>query len=227
MSAAYGLIFDVDGVIADTETVNAQASIEVFAEMFDLQGVRREDFEAGVGRGAEEYMRAAARVHGRELTDEQVREASRMRQEKFLARLAADPLPPFPGVRELLDEALQAPDFTVGIATSSDRVKAGAVLASAQIPLEQVAYINGSEVKHKKPDPALFLQCAARMNTAPARCVVIEDAPNGIEAACAAGCRCVAVTNSFPAGRLRQADRVVQALTEVAVQELRDLLDAS
>jgi len=59
----YGLIFDVDGVITDTEPVNAQASIEVFADLFGVEGVQRSDFEAGLGRGAEEYVKAAARVH--------------------------------------------------------------------------------------------------------------------------------------------------------------------
>ncbi len=224
MSTTYGLIFDVDGVIADTEAVNARASIEVFAERFALQGVKREDFEDGVGRGAEEYMRAAARVHGLELTDEQVLDASRLRQEKFLAMLAADPLPPFPGVRELMDAAITDADFTVGIATSSDRHKAGAVLKAAKIPVERIAYVNGSDVTHKKPDPELFLRCAQRMAIDPARCVVIEDAPNGIEAARAAGCCCVAVTNSFPSDRLQDANRVVNALTEIDLASLRDLI---
>ena len=50
MGKLYGLIFDVDGVIADTEAVNARASIQVFAELFDLHDVVREDFEAGLGR---------------------------------------------------------------------------------------------------------------------------------------------------------------------------------
>ena len=87
MPARYGLIFDVDGVIADTESVNARASIKVFAEMFGLAGVRREDFEAGLGRGAEAYMQAAAQVHGLELTPEQLAAATKARQENFLALL--------------------------------------------------------------------------------------------------------------------------------------------
>ena len=58
----YGLIFDVDGVIADTEAVNARASIKVFADLFGVEGVVREDYEAGLGRGAEEYVKAGARV---------------------------------------------------------------------------------------------------------------------------------------------------------------------
>ena len=77
----YGLIFDVDGVIADTEAVNAQASIQVFAELLDIEGVRREDFEAGLGRGAAAYVRAAAPAHGVEL-DERARLLSASRESR-------------------------------------------------------------------------------------------------------------------------------------------------
>jgi len=54
--------------------------------------------------------------------------------------------------------------------------------------------------------------------------VVIEDAPNGIEAAKAAGCRCIAVTNSVDAGQLEQADRVVDSLEEIDLDQIRTLL---
>ena len=115
----YGLIFDVDGVIADTEAVNARASIRVFAQLFGLPGVQREDFAAGLGRGAAEYMRAAARVHGLELTDEQIEQACRARQENFLNDLHEQPPHPFPGVLELIQAALARSDFRLAIATSS------------------------------------------------------------------------------------------------------------
>jgi len=68
MGKVYGLIFDVDGVIADTEAVNARATIKVFYDLFGLEGVVRKDFEAGLGRGAEEYVKAGAGIHGLELT---------------------------------------------------------------------------------------------------------------------------------------------------------------
>ncbi|MBD3344137.1 MAG: HAD hydrolase-like protein, partial [Chitinivibrionales bacterium] len=113
----YGLIFDVDGVIADTEAVNAAASIRVFADLFGIHDVKREDFEAGLGRGAEEYMKAAGRVHGLDLTDEQVARSTQVRQENFLAMLKEKPLPPFPGVVELMSAALDSDNFKVAIAT--------------------------------------------------------------------------------------------------------------
>jgi len=96
----YGLIFDVDGVIADTEAVNAAASIRMFADLFGLQDVKRADFEKGLGRGAEAYVRAAAEEHGFAMTAEQVAQATKVRQEYFLKVLKNNPLPAFPGVLE-------------------------------------------------------------------------------------------------------------------------------
>lgn len=216
----YGLIFDVDGVIADSEKVNAEASIKVFADLFDCHDVQRKDFEAGLGRGAEEYVRAAARVHGLELTAEQVAAATAARQVNFLKILEEASLPPFPGALELMSAALAREDFRVAIATSSTRSKSEAVLQSAQIPYKEMVYITGSQVKNKKPDPELFLIAAKGIGLSPQDCVVIEDAPNGVQAAHAAGCKCIAVTNSTSAENLAQAERVVFALSEVGLEDV-------
>jgi HAD superfamily hydrolase (TIGR01509 family) len=225
MTARYGLIFDVDGVVADTERVNAEVSITVFADLFGVHGVQRKDFEAGLGRGAEAYIRAAATVHGLDPDDEQVAAATRMRQERFIRALQEQPLPPFPGVAERVAEALERPDVAPAIATSSARQKAEAVLRAARIPFERMVVVTGDDVRRKKPDPELFATAAARLALAPDRCVVIEDAPNGVEAAHAAGCRCVAVTNSAPAAALAAADRVLASLAEIGLDELLALTD--
>jgi len=227
MNLNYGLIFDVDGVIADTEAVNARASIQVFADLFGLTGVRRDDFEAGLGRGAEAYMRAAAEQHGFEMTAVQVAAATAARQDTFLKMLAADPLPAFPGVLELMAAALASDDFLVAIATSSTRLKSEVVLKSASVPYQQMVYVNGDDVTRKKPDPELFLIAARRISTPPVRCVVIEDAPNGVQAAKAAGCTCIAITNSTTAAKLSQADLVVDDLFQVSLQDLIDLINWS
>lgn len=225
MQANYGLIFDVDGVIADTEAVNAAASIQVFADLFGLEGVQREDFEAGLGRGAAAYIRAAAERHDFEMTAEQVAAATAARQDYFLRMLAANPLPAFPGVLELMTAALASDQFRVAIATSSTRLKSEAVLKSASVPYRRVVYVNGDDVTRKKPDPELFLIASERIGIPPGRCVVIEDAPNGVQAAKAAGCACIAVTNSTTAAKLVQADRVVDDLTQVRLQDISALIE--
>jgi len=224
MNKLYGLIFDVDGVIADTEAVNARVSIKVFADLFGIEGVVREDFEAGLGRGAEEYVKAAARVHGMELTDEQVRQATRLRQEYFLNILNEEPLPPFPGVLELMEKAMQAEDFRLAIATSGTLEKSRAVLNATGVPYQKVVYINGNDVTHKKPDPKLFLLAAERSGVEPANCVVIEDAPNGVQAARAAGAKCIAVTNSTTAANLQQADLVCDSLEQIDLETVTRLI---
>jgi HAD superfamily hydrolase (TIGR01509 family) len=224
MGDLYGLIFDVDGVIADTEAVNARASIQMFEDLFGLMGVKRADFEAGLGRGAEAYVLAAANAYHFEMSPDQVAQATEARQEYFLRMLAEEPLPPFPGVLELMHAAMARDDFCVGIATSSTKEKSEAVLKSAGIPYDQMAYINGSDVTRKKPDPQLFLLCAERMGVPSERCVVIENAPDGVEAAKTAGSKCIAVTNSTTANRLAKADRVVDSLAEVDIEAVVEML---
>lgn len=227
MSKPYGLIFDIDGVIADTEAVNARATIEVFEDLLGVKGVKREDFEAGLGRGAEEYVKAGAKVHGLKLTEHQVRKITQLRQEYFLELLHKEPLPPFPGVLELMNEAIESPDFRVAIATSGTLEKSRAVLEATKVPYQKLVYVNGSEVKNKKPDPELFLLAASRMNIEPARCVVIEDAPNGAQAAKAAGAKCIAVTNSASADKLQEADLVCDSLEQISLDMIQGLVDAS
>lgn len=225
MAGPYGLIFDVDGVIADTEAINARASIRVFADLLAIEGVKREDFEAGLGRGAEAYVQAAARVHGITLTPDQVAQVTARRQQCFLEILASELLPAFPGVLELIEAAMECDDIRVGIATSSTRAKSEAVLKSAGVPFGQLVYINGDDVTKKKPDPQLFLICAERLGIDPSRCVVIEDAPNGVEAAKAAGSKCIAVTNSTTADKLGQADLIVDELTDIDVETIVQLIE--
>ncbi len=227
MMELYGLIFDVDGVIADTEPLNARVTIRVLEEMYGLRGLKPEDFAAGVGRGAEAYVKAGAHSHGLELSDEQAKAAARLRERYLIEALHQEPLPAFPGVLDLIQAALSRPEFRLAIATSASRDLSRAILESARVPYQQMAYVSGSEVKKKKPDPELFLAAARRMSLAPARCVVFEDAPSGVQAARAAVAHCIAVTNTVPAGELAGADLVCDSLEKVDLATIRSLVDGN
>jgi HAD superfamily hydrolase (TIGR01509 family) len=226
MSTLYGLIFDVDGVIADSESVNVRATARAFEDILGIKGVCARDFEAGIGRGAAAYVRAGARAHGKELTADETHRIADARQEQFLAILRHEPLPAFPGVLELITAARNDKRFAVAIATSSTREKSGQVLQSARVPYETMVYICGDDVERKKPHPELFLTACDRLGLMPAQCVVIEDAPNGIRAARAAGCTCIAVTNTCPQDVLAEADLVVDNLTNVTLNTITKLLEA-
>ncbi len=225
MDKLYGLIFDVDGVIADTEPVNAKATIRVFEGMFGLKGVKPEDFEAGIGRGAERYVLAAAEVHAMKLTDEQVKAAAGLREQYLIRAIQEEPLPAFPGVLELIDSALHRHDFRLAIATSASLELSRSILESAKVPYQKMVYVTGSEIARKKPDPELFLVAARRMNIEPEYCVVFEDAPSGVQAAKAAGAKCIAVTNSTNAENLREADLIRDSLEQIDLDMIKKLID--
>ncbi len=227
MTQLYGLIFDVDGVIADTEPVNARVTIRVFEDMFGLKGVRPEDFAAGIGEGAEAYVKAAADVHGLQLTDQQIKAAAQLRQDYFLQTVSKEPLQAFPGVLELMNNALQDKRFRLAIATSGSLEMSRAILESAKVPYKRMVYVTGSEVKRKKPDPELFLIAASRIGIRPANCVVFEDAPGGVQAAKAAGARCIAVTNSTDAENLQQADLVCDSLEQINLDTIINLIEGN
>ena len=225
MSGLCGLIFDVDGVIADTEALNAKVTARVFAELFDLDNVVRKDFEAGIGREAEEYVKAGLIAHGLVPTNQQIQKATRIGQEYFIQIINDESLKPFPGVLELMKEAMKNESFRLAIATSGTLEKSRAVLNAVKVPYEKMVYVNGQDVEHKKPCPDLFLLAAKHMAIAPADCVIIEDSPNGIQAAKAVGSKCIAVTNTFTAENLKEADLIFESIEEITLNTIIELIE--
>lgn len=100
------------------------------------------------------------------------------------------------GAAELLTFA-QTAGLHLALATSGRRTYVDAVLAEVQFTGRFAVDVTGEDVTHGKPDPESYLLAASRLGVAPASCVVLEDAPNGIVAAVAAGMRAVAVPNVY------------------------------
>ena len=92
-------------------------------------------------------------------------------------------------------------------------------------PYEKMTHISGNDVKRRKPAPDLFLLAADRMGLQPGWCVVIEDAPDGVLAAKAAGAKCIAVTNTTNATNLADADSVCDSLEQIDLDTVRRLID--
>lgn len=217
----WAMIFDVDGVVADTEALNARASVMMFEQLYDAT-VRAEDFRAFVGTGDERYVEGVAEKYGIRID---TIAAVERRKDNFFRLLRESPLPAMDGVLELVQAARERPEVRVAIATSGNKDKQFPVIEGAGLRLEWFdAVITGDDVTRKKPDPQIYLVTAERLGISPARCVVFEDAPAGVEAAKAAGMRCVAVTSSVDADQLRAADRVVASLAEVGIPELAELI---
>lgn len=217
----WALIFDVDGVVADTEALNARASVLMFQELYGVT-VQPEDFRPFVGHGDERYCEGVAEQYGVAI-DTQA--AVDRRAANFFKLLQDEPLPASPGVLETVAAARQDPDVGLAIATSGQKAKQFPVITGAGLRLEWFdAVITGDDVTRKKPDPQIYLLTAERLGLPPARCVVFEDAPAGATAAKAAGMACVAVTSTVTAAELTAADLVVDSLAELALPQLRALV---
>lgn len=218
----YGLIFDVDGLLADTEPVVAQASIEMFKELYDVD-VTAEDFRPFIGTGAVRYIEGVAEKYGVAID---IDRAVDVRQRNYVAILERSDNLAFPGVHALIEAAYAHPDWKLAIATSSYLENSRPTLRAAAINPDQFdAWITGSDVHKKKPDPEIYLTAAQAIGLAPRACVVVEDAVEGVKAAKSAGMACVGVTNSFTPEELAQADLIVASLEEVDLARLRRLIE--
>jgi len=217
----WALVFDVDGVIADTEALNARVTVEVFRELHGVD-VLPEEFRPFIGTGDERYCEGVAEKYGIALDTGL---AVRRRAERFLDVVVRDPLPAMPGVLELVTAARSAPEVKLAIATSGNRDKQVLVIEGTGLRLAWFdAVVTGDDVRRKKPDPRIYLLAAERLGLPPARCVVFEDAPAGVVAAKRAGARCVAVTSSVSREALAGADVVVESLADISLDGLRPLV---
>ncbi len=217
----YGLIFDVDGILADTETLVALATIDMFRELHGFEP-EVEDFRPFIGTGPHRYVEGVAEQYGVSIDLEK---AVATRQEKFLERLGSEYIG-FPGANALIEAAAESPDWKLAIATSSVRSKAEASLRAAHAPIEHFdAFISGDMVTRRKPHPDIYLLAAEGLGLPPTRCAGVEDAVTGVESVLAAGMVALAVSNSFPSSELSKAHRVVSSLEEVTLLQLKELIE--
>jgi len=212
--AIQAVIFDMDGVLTDSEPLINAAAVAMFRERGLV--VQPEDFAPFVGTGENRYLGGVAELHGWAID---LASAKRRTYEVYLERVATE-LRAFPGAIELVNRCRGA-GLKVAVASSADWIKIEANLNRIGLPPSGWdAVVTGDEVECKKPAPDIFLEAAARLDLPPAACVVVEDAVNGIEAAKAAGMRCVAVAQSFDAARLVRADLVRPSVAEVSLVDL-------
>jgi beta-phosphoglucomutase len=211
------VIFDMDGVLTDSEPIINAAAVQMFAEKGLT--VRPEDFLPFVGTGEDRYIGGVAELYRLPLD----LPAAKRRTYEIYLEMAARSLQPFPGACELV-KTCRAEGLKTAVASSADLIKIEANLRKiGLLPETWETVISAEDARHKKPAPDIFLAAARKLHVTSGECVVVEDAVNGIQAARAAGMRCVAVAQTFPAEQLGAADLVRPTIAEVGLADLLGL----
>jgi len=208
------VIFDMDGVLTDSEPLICAAAMAMFKE----QGcqVKPADFRPFVGTGENRYIGGVAERYGLALD---IAAAKKRTYELYLAMVPSR-LKAFPGAVAFVRECRRH-GLKTAIASSADWIKVEANLNGIGLPpAEWTTLVTAEDVVHRKPAPDIFLAAASKMGFQPDQCVVVEDAINGIEAARAAGMRCVAVAQTFPEHLLTQANLTRPSVDQLTVNDL-------
>jgi beta-phosphoglucomutase len=194
-------LFDMDGVLVDSEDLIARAASTMFREWYGVE-VPREAFLPYVGAGENRYIGDVARDFGIEGFD---LPAAKVRTYQHYDEFASNFLKVLPGAMEY-PLACRRDGLKIALASAADYAKVAINLRVLGISADFFdAIITGSEIERKKPFPDIYLLAASRVGADPARCLVIEDAVNGILAGVAAGSSCLGLTTSFDEKELKAA----------------------
>jgi beta-phosphoglucomutase len=215
------VIWDVDGTMVDTAELHYEAWKRLAGEL----GVpfSRADFTATFGQRNPEII---GQLLGTHYTDAEVADLG-FRKEEYYRAAARHGITLLPGARALI-EGLHAAGMAQAIGSSAPRENVDLILSLTGLERFFGAVIACEDTQRGKPDPQVFQMAAARLGATPTRCLVLEDAVAGVQAAKAGGMRCIAVTfvGHHPQEKLRAAgaDLVVESLERVSVETVRGLL---
>jgi beta-phosphoglucomutase len=209
------VIWDLDGVIIDSANEHRQAWQRLARE----EGINftDADFWATFGKRNDSII---AEIWG-PLPPQQA-QALANRKEAYFRELIRKSAAPLPGAMELM-HGLHEAGFSQALASSTPIENTELISEVLGLDRYLTVLVSGETVPLGKPAPDIFLKAAKELNIAPAHCLVIEDAVAGVEAAHAAGMRCIAVAGNRDLPGLRKADLMVKTLTEVDVERVRNL----
>ena len=215
------VIFDMDGVLCDSEPFLYEAARAMFSERYSVQ-VKQEDFIPFVGTGEDRYLGGVAESYGISLNMPLDKDYT---YEIYLDVIKTR-LQPLPGVVHFVENCRRW-NLKLAVATSADRIKMEGNLKEIGLPPRLFdACVTGTEIERKKPDPQIFQVAARRLACNNSECLVLEDAPTGITAAKKAGSRCLGVMSSFSESELQLAgaDWIAADLPSIPKSLLRLLI---
>jgi len=208
------VLWDLDGTLADSLAPHWVAWRETMLREFTR--ITYEQFLDSFGKRNDLIL---SEWLGADITPERVQRIGDAKEARYRAIIAREGLMPLPGARDWVLR-LAAAGWRQAIASSAPRANIEAAMRALDFSGCFQVSVAAEDVKAGKPDPGIFLEAAARLATAAERCIVVEDAAAGIEAARRAGMRAIGVN---PAGDL-PADIAVTSLVDLPPNAFRNLL---
>lgn len=205
-SAPRAVLWDMDGTLLDSGEYHWLAWREAMAN--EGYALTHAEFTATFGQRNDTILRG---FFGADLPDSEISRIGDAKEARYRAMVREQGIDLLPGVRVWL-EALRAAGWRQAIASAAPRLNVEAILEALNIAPFFDAIVSADDVQRGKPDPQVFLLAAERAGAFPARCVVVEDAPAGLEGARRAGMRCIGVRSSHPQ---LTADLVVDSLADL------------
>ena len=214
----YGVIFDMDGVLADTSQIHFESWLKVAKEV----GVTftREFFEGAMGQQSPSIMR---KLIGSKMDQKSVEKWAALK-EVYYREMVKNKLEPIPGVKRIISN-LSSEGFKLAVGSSGPKENVELTLSSLNIKDYFDTVITAAEVKNGKPEPDVFLIAAKNLEINPKNCLVIEDAPLGIEAAKSAGMLSIAITTTHSKEELFDAQMIIQDFSEINVKDILKLFN--
>ncbi len=218
------VIFDFDGVITDSEILHFRAFNAVLTQ-YGFQLTKPEYYKKYLGMNDADCFRALIAEGRLPIQEPQIKSLGQQKTRVF-EKLAKTEGKIIEGVREFLD-TLSAAKVPIAICSGALRAEIELILEEAGLRNYFAVIVSAEEVTRGKPDPEGFLLALEKLNNlwpepiTAERCIVVEDSHWGLKAARAAGMRTIAVTNTYDAAQLKQADKVVARLDELTMNDLR------
>jgi HAD superfamily hydrolase (TIGR01509 family) len=214
---AEAVIFDLDGILVDTEHYKFKAWQEAFRTLgveITWEEFRREF----VVEGASFVEFLERRDYEEEFIEDDVRPVAN----RYFLKSIEEEVPAMPGAVEVLGRLHE--EYALGLASNSYWLYVDKLLEKFEMKRYFKAIAKGSEVENLKPSPDVLYLAAERMGVGTEECVVIEDAPKGIVAAKNAGMKGIAIpTEDTQSGDFSQADLILTSLDEITVELVREL----
>jgi len=214
VGAYKAVIFDMDGVIVDSEPRHERAFHAVLEDI-GYAGKHSLRFADYVGRTDRVLWEDFVEAHQ---PSQSLEELLNMKRQKVVEILRSEK-PLFDGLPELVE--VLAEQVPLALASGSERPIVEEVLSLGDLRRYFAVTVSGSDIVRGKPEPDIFLETARLLGMEPADCVVIEDSRPGVAAALAAGMRVIAITNTHPSQELSAATLVVSTYPELG-QALRN-----